>query len=310
VKTLYKETQVCGQKMDMDSLCMLFGKSRQAYYQYKKRDVNRLDDKVEIINAVRSIRSEAPHTGCYKLYVMLCGIFSRKRMPGRDRFFNLLRRKHLMLKRHASHSTTNSNHRYHKYKNLIKGFEPTSANQLWVADITYIPLVDGVCYLHLVTDAYSHKIVGWCLASGLHAIYTEAALTMAIKATGKALLSNLIHHSDRGSQYCCDAYVKVLKDHDISISMTEDYKPTDNAIAERVNGILKTEWLYCKQIPQTIEEARIEIHKNIEFYNTRRPHMSIGMRTPEQAHLLKGKLNKMWKKKIYHKYNEEKENYV
>ena len=289
---------------------MLFGKSRQTYYQNKKREVRKISYYTEIIRTVIDIRSESPNTGCFKLYVMLCSIYGRERMPGRDTFFNMLRRKHLMLKRHQSRSTTDSNHRYHKYKNLIKGFDPTVPNQLWVADITYIPLVDGVCYLHLVTDAYSHKIVGWSLATGLHAIYTVSALMMAIESTGRTNLKGLIHHSDRGCQYCCDAYVGVLKEYGISISMTEDYKPTDNAIAERVNGILKTEWLYSKQLPNTEEEARQEIEKNIEFYNTKRPHMSIGMLTPEQAHTMEGKLPKMWKKKIYHRNNDRKENYV
>ena len=113
--------------------------------------------------------------------------------------------------------------------------------KLWLSDITYIDLVDGCCYLHLVTDAYSHKIVGWCLSETLEAQYTLEALKMAVSQATADELQRLIHHSDRGVQYCCNAYTDELKKYGIRISMTEDYKPTDNAIAERVNGILKTE---------------------------------------------------------------------
>ena len=168
-------------------------------------------------------------------------------MPGRDSFLNMLRRHGLMQKLRRSRSTTNSNHRYHKWKNLIKGFKPTAANQLWQSDITYIDLAGGCCYLHLVTDAYSKKIVGWCLAESLAAVFTLKALRMAIEQAGGGNLSGLIHHSDRGIQYCCDLYVEELQKYSIQISMTEDYKPTDNALAERVNGIIKSESVYRQE---------------------------------------------------------------
>lgn len=222
-------------------------------------------------------------------------------MTGRDSFFTLLRRHGLMLKPLKSHSTTNSNHRFHKYKNLIKGLCVTSPDQLWVSDITYIGLEDGVCYLHLVTDAYSRKIIGWTLAPGLHSVYTLQALEMAIAGTGRQYLDGLVHHSDRGIQYCCDAYVKCLNDHHILISMTEDYKPTDNAIAERVNGILKSEWLDRMKKFSDIEEAQKEMERIITFYNERRPHMSIDMLTPSKAYETGGELKKRWKKKVYGK---------
>ena len=140
--------------------------------------------------------------------------------------------------------TTNSNHNYHKYKNLIKDFTPTAPNQLWVADITYVDTDEGVCYLHLITDAFTHEIIGWVASDNLLASNTCDALEQAIGKTEEKLLTGLIHHSDRGSQYCCNAYVNRLNEVGVSISMTEDYKPTDNAIAERVNGIIKQEWLY------------------------------------------------------------------
>ncbi len=233
---------------------------------------------------------------------MLCAMFNTGWMPGRDSFLNLLRRHNLMQKPRKSRSTTNSNHRFHKWKNLIKGFTPTAPNQLWVSDITYIDLAGGCCYLHLVTDAYSKKIVGWCLASSLEAVFTLKALRMAIEATGGCDLHGLIHHSDRGIQYCCDLYVQELQSYGIQISMTEDYKPTDNGIAERVNGIIKGESKYRQERRfETYEEALGHISRFVEFYNSKRPHYSIGMQTPNAAHEQTGEQKRMWKTKIYKK---------
>jgi transposase InsO family protein len=220
-------------------------------------------------------------------------------MPGRDSFFTLLRRYRLMLKPMRSRSTTNSNHRFHKYSDLAKGLSVTSPNKLWVSDITYVSMKDNVCYLHLVTDAYSRKIIGWRLAPGLHSAYTVQALEMAIAGTGKDNLNGLVHHSDRGIQYCCDAYVKCLEDHHIAISMTQDYKPTDNAVAERVNGILKGEWLDRREKFTDMKEAEEELGRIISFYNERRPHMSDDMLTPSQAYETDGELKRRWKRRIY-----------
>jgi putative transposase len=212
-----------------------------------------------------------------------------------------------MLKRPKSRSTTNSNHRFHKYKNLIKGLVPAKPNLLWVADITYIDTENGCCYLHLITDAYSHMILGWKLANTLKAIVTLEALEDAIAQTGQNDLTGLIHHSDRGIQYCCDLYIGKLKQYNITISMTEDYKPTDNAIAERVNGIIKQECVYPGKRFMDINQARSVIGRFIKFYNTRRPHMSIGMITPESAHHQYGKQNKMWKTKVFTPKNNQEQ---
>lgn len=284
--------------------CRLFGHCRQAFYQSKadiEAEVNR--DKV-ILDNVREIREEDPGIGGYKLWLMLTEVYGRELIPGRDSFFTLLRRHQLMLPPRQARHTTNSNHRYHKWKNLVKGITLTAANQLWVSDITYIQLANGdVAYLHLVTDAYSHKIVGWVLADTLRAAMSVEALEMAIEQAvgmgGKERLKRLIHHSDRGVQYCCDAYVQKLQEYGISISMTEDYKPTDNAIAERVNGIIKMEKVYRTHLFEDIDSARPVIERYIQFYNNRRPHMSIGFKTPAKAHLEQGVQKKMWKKKKY-----------
>ena len=264
---------------------------------------------IRILDAVHEIREQDPGIGGVKLWLMLCVLFNTGWMPGRDSFLNLLRRHGLMQKPRKSRSTTNSNHRFHKWKNLIKGFKPTAANQLWQSDITYIDLAGGCCYLHLVTDAYSKKIVGWCLAESLASVFTLKALRMAIEQAGGGDLSGLIHHSDRGIQYCCDLYVEELQKYGIQISMTEDYKPTDNALAERVNGIIKGESVYRQNRRfETYEEAQEHIGRFVDFYNGKRPHYSIGLQTPNVAHEQTGEQRRMWKTKIYQKNEESLQN--
>lgn len=284
-------------------VCRLFGHCRQAFYQSKADIESEIEHERKVVEAVKEIREEDPGIGGYKLWVMLISLFGRDFVPGRDRFFVILRRKGLMLPKPKPRHTTNSNHRFHKWKNLIKNLIPTAANQLWVADITYIALAGGdVCYLHLITDAYSHKIVGWALAGTLKAAITMQALKMAIEQAvamkGSEVLAGLIHHSDRGIQYCCDAYVAMLKAYEISISMTEDYKPTDNAIAESINGKIKVERVYRTRF-NSFEHAYNVIERFIHFYNYRRPHMSIGYKVPAVVHLEQGEQKKMWKNKIY-----------
>ena len=299
--------------MKVSLACRLLGHCRQAFYQSKVDIAKEAECERRVLASVRAIRTEDPRIGGYKLWLMLIGMYGREHVPGRDRFFVMLRRRGLMLPKPKPRHTTNSNHRYRKWKNLIKDFTPMEANRLWVADITYIALADGdVCYLHLITDAYSRKIVGWALADTLKATVSMQALQMAIDQAaamrGSDMLAGLIHHSDRGVQYCCDAYVSMLKKHGIAISMTEDYKPTDNAIAERFNGILKVESVYPqKQLP-TLEHAQRLIPRFINFYNNARPHMSIGYKMPAVAHMEQGEQKRMWKKRIYRQNNDIDEN--
>ena len=295
--------------MTIVAACELLGRSRQAFYKKKNDDAEKVAREVRILDTVREIRSIDPGIGGIKLWLMLCSMFDKGWMPGRDSFLSLLRRHGLMQRPRRSRSTTNSNHRFHKWKNLIKGFIPTAANQLWVSDITYIDLIGGCCYLHLVTDAYSKKIVGWCVAKSLAALFTHKALCMAIEQAGGGELSGLIHHSDRGVQYCCDLYVTELQEHKIQISMTEDYKPTDNAVAERVNGIIKDESLYRRERRfASYEEANKYIKNFIHFYNGKRPHYSIGMQTPNEAHGQAGEQEKMWKPKKYNRHVQSLQN--
>ena len=217
-------------------------------------------------------------------------------MPGRDAFIDILRKNNLMVKirRRKRYKTTDSSHHYRRYPNLITDIVPSRPNEIWVSDITYVETEEGVCYLSLITDAYSHKIVGWSLGPTLETIYPLEALQMALSGIDYQTSSRLIHHSDRGCQYCSDSYVKLLKEHGISISMTQSGDPLENPIAERANGILKSEWLYKMHLP-TRAVCRAELERIISFYNTQRPHMSIGWQTPEVAHLQEGEQNKCWK---------------
>ena len=221
-------------------------------------------------------------------------------MPGRDAFIEILRKNGLMvhIRRRRRYKTTDSNHHYRKYPNLIKDVVPHRPNEIWVSDITYIETEEGVCYLSLITDAYSHKIVGWSLGPTLETIYPLEALKMALTSIDEETAHRLIHHSDRGCQYCSDAYVSELKSHGISISMTQSGDPLENAIAERANGILKSEWLYKMTIP-TRDLCKVELTRIIGFYNSQRPHMSIGWQTPEQAHTQYGEQQRCWKN-YYH----------
>lgn len=217
-------------------------------------------------------------------------------MPGRDAFIDILRKNNLMVKirRRKRYKTTDSNHHYRRYPNLITDIVPSRPNEIWVSDITYVETDEGVCYLSLITDAYSHKIVGWSLGPTLETIYPLEALQMALSGIDYQTSSRLIHHSDRGCQYCSDSYVKLLKEHGISISMTQSGDPLENPIAERANGILKSEWLYKMHLT-TRAVCKAELERIISFYNTQRPHMSIGWQTPEVAHLQEGEQTKCWK---------------
>jgi transposase InsO family protein len=216
---------------------------------------------------------------------------------GRDAFFDLLSANHMLVrKRKRRVQTTNSFHWLRKYPNLIREFIPTAPNQLWVSDITYWKIRDSHLYISFITDAYSHKIVGYHLAETLEAIESIQALKMALSGLGSEPHFQLIHHSDRGIQYCSREYVKLLQDYDIKISMTENGDPLENAIAERVNGIIKDEYLYDRQV-NSMKEAKALLNSVVELYNTDRPHMSIGNFTPEQIHHSTKpiKTEKLWK---------------
>ena len=216
---------------------------------------------------------------------------------GRDRFYDVLDKYGLKLRRkQRSTRTTNSEHGFRLYPNLVRDFIPTAPNQLWVSDITYIVICPNnynarFCYLSLVLDAYSEEIVGWSLGPTLETIYPLEALRMALsRLNGK---EKLIHHSDRGCQYASGDYVSLLNEYKIKISMTESGDPKENAQAERINNTMKNELLVGLRFESEFE-AREAIAKAVDFYNNKRPHMSINMMTPAEAAQCSGELKKWW----------------
>ena len=208
----------------------------------------------EILDTVRDIRHEAPGIGAYKLYLMLKELYPDG-MRGRDWFYGLMHESHLMLKPGKRRHTTSSNHPYRKYKNMIKGLTVNRINQLWVADITYIDTDEGVAYLHLLTDAFTHEIIGWVLSDSLVASNTVTALEMGISHVSPLGFDGLIHHSDRGVQYCCNQYIDRLQAIKATISMTEDYKPTDNDLG-RLYVRFNEYPLFKKKVPAPMPTAK------------------------------------------------------
>ena len=276
-------------------MCGLFGKTRQAYYRHLNYKYVEMATEEIVLSLVYEYRSEMGRIGCRKLQHLINSRLPEDMKVGRDALYSLLERNSLLHKRrHKSVRTTWSNHWMHKYPNLITGVIPTASNQIWVSDITYIETVnDGFMYLHLVTDLYSRKVMGWCLSPTLHAEHTLKALEMAIRNAG-CNLTGLIHHSDRGCQYCSERYVSLLKSSGMLISMTQSGDPLENAVAERVNGIIKNEWLMHENIMDG-NIALKRISEIINIYNNIRPHASLNYLTPESAYTENGILERKWK---------------
>lgn len=274
--------------MKIQPLCNVFGISRQSYYNRSEESIERLCFEYFVIDYVEELRIDFPLMGCFKLYEKVKTRFGEKLPFGRDAFFALLREHQLMLriKKRFRPRTTDSEHPFRKYDDLRKDLSVSAPCQLWVADITYIPLSTGFCYLSLLTDAYSRMIVGWKVAPDLKYYHTQEVLTMSLeKAKEDGFeIDGMIHHSDRGVQYAYPNYISVLKSNGCLVSMTQSGDPKDNAIAERVNGILKTEWLNACQFT-SIEQVENKLSKIIKLYNEQRPHMSIGMKVPCELHI-------------------------
>jgi transposase InsO family protein len=285
-------------KIGLGKFCRLLGVTRQAYYQHfwHQEQLSFEDDL--IVSEVLKFRKNHRHIGTRKLYELLQPFLLEHQIKmGRDRLFDVLSANYLLVRRRKKQTiTTNSYHRFKKYPNLIRNFVPTSPNQLWVSDITYWKIKDVFTYISFVTDAYSRKIVGHHLGNSLQTSDTIQALKMSVSSLSNEEKNELqlIHHSDRGTQYCSDEYVKLLKANNIEISMTENGDPLENAIAERVNGIIKEEYLNDYQV-NNIMEARELLDAVIKLYNNERPHMSIGNLTPNQVHQNNIKTDKLWK---------------
>lgn len=233
-----------------------------------------------------------------KLWYMYQNEFRFDKPIGRDRFCRIIDEHNLKVRlRIRKPKTTDSSHGLPTYPNLIKSYIPTSANQVWVSDITYITIVDNechyhFCYLSIILDAYSEEIVGWSIGPTLDTRYPMKALSMALKRI-KGKNVNLIHHSDRGCQYASREYVNVLREHGIQVSMTDSGDPRDNAQAERINSTMKNELLKGKVFTD-IDEVIESVSLAVDFYNNRRPHMSVGMKTPAEAAESTGDRDMKW----------------
>jgi len=294
VKEVYPE-------VGLERISRLFGISRQAFYKHIRITEKLLIKDLIVKQMVMVIKKDHPRMGTRKIYHLIKpDLAAAKIKIGRDGLFDLVAANNLQVtRRRRRHITTNSNHPYKRYPNLIRGIEPDQPNQIWVCDITYIKSENEFLYLFLITDAYSKKILGCRLARTLDSNHAVNSLQDAIKNTCKPI-AGLIHHSDRGIQYCSKEYVKVLNENNIRISMTEKGDPLENPVAERINGILKDEYLSQYQ-----KLSIIQIEKSVEKYNRQRPHLSCDMLTPELAHTNSGKLNKRWKNYYRKKVNLE-----
>jgi putative transposase len=287
----------------LHSLCRLFGYSRQAFYKQQRLQLLTQSKDALILQQVINLRKEQPRCGTRKLLVMLQSFFKKQHIQiGRDAFFHLLAKNKLLIrKRKRSTHTTNSKHFFYRYPNLVAHFTPLHAHELWVADITYIPMKERFAYLYLITDAYSRKIVGFHVSDDMRVTSAIVALQKAIDQ--KPADAIVIHHSDRGLQYCSNDYVALLKKHHARISMTQNGDPYENAMAERVNGILKTELISDSYLD--LKSAMQHIARCITIYNYRRVHSSLNWQIPDKVHSQKGPQIKKWKN--YYKIKKQKE---
>ena len=285
------------------SLCALAGVTRQAFY--KQDDdllFRRLALEQFVVQFVLDVRERDPMMGMDKLWRMYRERFSEEYRIGRDAFRSILHERGLSIRNvKRAPRTTDSRHNLPTYPNLVKSVIPTRPNQIWVSDITYIETEDPsarlghtFCFLTLVTDAYSKKILGWCVAPTLEAAYSIKALEMAVSTLPEGFDETLVHHSDRGTQYACTDYIRALEDNHIIPSMMENGNPKDNAMAERVNNTVKNELLHGKTFT-SIRQVRKAVRDSVEFYNSERPHSSIDWHTPDEAHGMSGEMKRHWR---------------
>lgn len=267
----------------MTVLCRYFGVSRQAYYKSLRRNQQRELSHAVVVDMVQKVRHQLPRLGGKKLYHILSADLRQVGHIGRDKFFAILRDRQLLIARKRSYTrTTHSYHHFHKWKNLIRDMEVTRIDQVWVSDITYLRTSEGFVYLFLITDMYSRKIVGWSLSRSLSIEGAQAALSMALRGR-KDQSQPLTHHSDRGIQYCSREYVSMLEKAAIQISMTEENHCYENSMAERVNGILKDEFYLDNTFRDYAQSLQV-VRAAVDFYNQKRPHWGLNLRTPEQVH--------------------------
>lgn len=276
-----EKTRHTGQA-SIEQTCQCYDMHRDAYYKLKNRKQKQESITRQVLELVKEERIEQSRVGTVKLYKALKGTFESSGLKvGRDKLNDILREHDMLVRRKkASCKTTDSYHRFHKYKNLVKNMVVTAPNQVWVADITYIRTINSFCYLALITDMFSRKIVGYDISDSLELAGCLRALKRALRTARPA--DGLVHHSDRGIQYCSNQYVNELKKKGIKISMTEENHCYENAIAERVNGILKDEF-YLDQTFFSKKAATNATDNAINIYNSKRLHISLGYKTPNMV---------------------------
>ena len=279
----------------MECICRLFGVTRQANHQFLKNKSTLESKKELVVQQVLNIRELHPRMGTRKLFHLLQPFFLEHQIAmGRDALFTLLANEKLLIRsRFRKVNTTYSGHWMRKWPNLIKNYRVSAPNQLWVSDITYWKVNNGFLYISFITDAYSRKVVGFSLSEQLDMKSARNALVMAIESLNENH-RGLIHHSDRGVQYCAMDYVKLLHKNHINISMTENGDPKENAIAERLNGIIKNEYLK-KYKPTSFNQAMFLLQRAVKLYNQERPHLSINLQTPDFTHHNKTITYRKWK---------------
>jgi len=241
----------------------------------------------QVLKMIHAERKVLPMLGGKKIYHQIKpSLINHSIKIGRDKLFELLSKHQLLIKPKRRYvTTTNSKHWLKKYPNIIKDRIITGPEQLWVSDITYIKTDEGNCYLNLVTDAYSRRIMGYAIAENMNTDEMKIAYQMAI-SDRVHLNEKLVHHSDRGLQYCSNDYVRLSTENNISISMTENGDPYENALAERMNRTLKDEFGLGRRLPSKQQAFRLA-KEAVELYNQKRPHLSLNMKTPNCVHLQK-----------------------
>jgi transposase InsO family protein len=271
-------------EVNVRRVCRELGMSRQNYYARRRHRQRRQVDEELVVQLVKEERQVQPQMGTRKLHHLLKEPLAEAGVKmGRDRMFEVLRQRDLLVKRRVAPSprTTHSRHCLPVFGNLTRDLEVTQPNQVWVVDLTYIRTREDYLFLALITDKMSRKVVGYHCADTLEAVGCVKALEMALAVLPAG--ARPIHHSDRGTQYCSHEYVERLTRRGLGISMTERDHCAENALAERMNGILKSEYLLGVEFA-TKEQARRAVEQAVELYNTRRPHTALGLRVPSEVH--------------------------
>lgn len=266
------------------------GYSRQYFYKHCKEQVRKAEQELQVKQLVDKERKVLSRLGTRKLHHQIRNSLQAQEIKfGRDKLFALLRMHGmLILPRRRYVQTTMSKHWLRKYPNLVKGLVVKHPDEVWVSDITYLKTDEGNCYLNMVTDAYSRKIMGYAIADTMEAAQMKPAFQMAIR-NRKNKQHPLIHHSDRGMQYCSAEYVNIADQHQIKMSMTENGDPYENALAERMNRTLKEEFGLGNVLKSKLH-AKLLTEEAIDLYNNHRPHLSLKMKTPQSVYKQKSQL--------------------